>query len=190
MNSFRFSLDHLHTVYHEQNSALRGIGFAGRQLMDTAAERSNRTGGFGDVLNNDAPWNEQPFNSIPFFPKNSILIPAVGAGDVVVTQIEVPDGHDGVIKQLSCNFSGGSFDPGSGDIVWRILRNNVPVRNFDNMVAEYGTIDQPVEVSGIRVAGGDTVQFVVNHVANNLLNGNIICSFEGYFYPKVGTYVP
>lgn len=182
--------DYLHSIAWGQNAALFGRGFTGRQLEQSLASRAGSGSGSVDVLANDAPWNEQPFNSIPFYPKTSISLPAVGSPDTLVTRLIVPDGHDGVIRQISCNFAGGSLAPGSGNIVWRILRNNIPVTNFDNMIAEYGTIDQPVEISGIRIASNDVVDFVVNHVANASLNGLVICAFEGYFYPKVGNFIP
>lgn len=129
------------------------------------------------------PWIDEPDGSIPFDEQNGIALPAVGAGETVVLAFIVPEGFNGVIKWLSNNFLGGGFVAFTGDIIWRILADNRPIRNFSNIQAEKGTTNIPREISPIRIYSGQTIQFMVNHVANAALAGQVVCSLVGYIYP-------
>lgn len=132
------------------------------------------------------PWIDEPSGAVPFDAQAGINLPAVGAGDVVVLTMMVPQGYDGVIKWISNNVNFGGFVQFSGDIVWRIEADQKPIRNFENILAEKGTIDIPRPVSPIRIYSGQTITYVVNHEANVALNGQVVCSLSGYFYPSRG----
>lgn len=130
------------------------------------------------------PWLESPEGSIPFDPQIVVVLPGVGTAATVVTLV-VPEGNDGVINAYSWNFTGGGFVQGSGDIVVQILRNGAAVRNYDNILVEKGTIASPRTISPLRVYSGQTIQLVVTHANNALLNGNVVGCFSGYFYPSM-----
>lgn len=130
------------------------------------------------------PWLDEPSGSVPIDEQNGLTLDVVGTGDEVVLQFICPDGFDGVIKKISNNVNFGGFVQFSGDIVWRILVNRRAVRGFDNIQNEKGTIATPRDISPIRIYSGQIVQYVVNHVANAALAGQIICSFGGYIYPS------
>jgi hypothetical protein len=130
------------------------------------------------------PWLDSPEGSVPFDPQLAVALPAVAGSTVVVTLV-VPDGYDGVINAYSWNFTGGGFVQGSGDIQVQILRNGAAVRNYDNILVEKGTIAAPRPISPLRVYSGQILTLVVNHIANALLNGNVVGCFSGYFYPSM-----
>lgn len=115
----------------------------------------------------------------------SIAIPANPSGFVVVLAINVPDGFNGVITKYSCNFTGGGFIDGSGDLVWQILNNGKPIQNYDSILTERGDPNLPRDVSAINIYSSQVIQFVVNHAANPLLaSGYIICTLSGFYYPS------
>ena len=130
------------------------------------------------------PWVEPPEGSLPFDPQTSIMLPVAAGNNVVVAHV-VPDGYDGVIKAYSWNFTGGGFVQGSGDLVVQLLRNGVPIRNYDNITVEKGSIQQARTISPIRIFSKQIVTLVINHVSNALLNGNVIGSLVGYDYPAM-----
>lgn len=127
------------------------------------------------------PWVTPPEGFVPFDGAAAIALPAVGLAQVLA--ITVPDGHDGVINQFSWNFTGGGFVQGSGDIIVQVQRDGVAVRNFENILVEKGTIGVARPISPIRVYNKQVISIVVNHAANALLNGFIVGSLVGYFYP-------
>jgi hypothetical protein len=130
------------------------------------------------------PWLEAPEGSVPFDPETAIDLPAAAGNNVVVT-LTVPDGYDGVINAYSWNFTGGGFIQGSGDLVVQLLRNGTPIRNYDNITVEKGSIAQARAISPLRIYSKDVISLVINHVANGLLTGNVIGSLVGYFYPAM-----
>jgi len=139
----------------------------------------------GTNLVTKRPWIDEPSGSDPFDQQMGINLP-VAAGDTVVGSLFCPVGYDGVIKSVSNNVNFGGFVQFSGDIVWRLLIDGRPVRNFENILSEKGSITQPRTISPIRIYSGQTAQWIVNHVANGLLSGQVICSLGGYFYPSKG----
>lgn len=158
--------------------------------------RGNGNGNGSSVVNpleksilRGLPWEEAPPGYQQFDQQQVLALPLVGAAEAVVLTLIVPRGMDGIIKWYSCNFAGGGFVNGSGDIVWRIRSNLRAVLNFDNILTERGTVDRPRELKpGIRIYNANVVTFTVEHVANALLGAEpIICSLAGYFYPSMGS---
>ena len=128
------------------------------------------------------PWLEEPEGSVPYDQAQVASLPAVGGSVTVVTMV-VPEGMDGVINAFSWNFTGGGFVQGSGDIQAQLFRNGAAVRNFDNILIEKGSIQTPRPISPIRIYSNQVITLVINHIANVTLNGNVIGSLVGYFYP-------
>lgn len=116
----------------------------------------------------------------------ALALPAVGTESTVLTFL-IPQGYDFFIRRISHNFTGGGFVQGSGDIIWRLLIDNAPVKNFQNMSSEKGSVDAPRDIDGIRAYSGQTLLYTVLHAANAALNGNIICSVNGSLYPSEGS---
>ena len=132
------------------------------------------------------PWIDEPSGSVSFDEQGGVALGVVGAGPQIVLTVNVPRGFDGVIKNLSNNVNFGGFVQFSGDIVWRLKINGRPVKNYSNILAEKGTTQEPRAISPIRIYSGDIVTWEVEHVANVLLVGQIICSLGGYQYPSKG----
>lgn len=160
----------LQEVYRLTNKAIAGKGISNP---------------FIDTVYGSPPWEVRPSDAINFYPKTSVALPAIGAQATVVT-FTVPDGYDGLLEEFSISFTGGGFVNGSGDVVFRLLRNLAPVRNFENMISEYGTQDTPVDIGRIRIFGGNIYIIQVDHIANAGLNGNVVGALRGYYYPNRG----
>ncbi len=137
-----------------------------------------------DAARNEiAPWIQPPQGHIPFLPAGVLAVPGVGAAGIVLT-LPVPQGMDGVINGLSNNYIAGGFVSGSGALIWRILADGRAIRNFNNIIVEFGTLQIPRVVDGIRVFSGQTITYTIDHIANAALGGDTACTFKGYFYPR------
>ena len=129
------------------------------------------------------PWGPYPDNRLPFDYGGAIALPAIPGENTVIT-FQVPNGYDGVAMAYSLNFLGGGFTQESGDIIWRIYRNNVAIRNFEQITTERVSISTPRNIANLQVFSLDIITITVNHVANVALNGQVVASMMGYFYPN------
>lgn len=121
----------------------------------------------------------------PFYPVAAIELPAVGAGESVVLSFTVPSGYDGAISAIGHVFTGAGFTPSSGDIVWRLRRSGQYFRNFENLTAEFGDIQNPTDIDGtLRIYENELVEYVVLHAANISLVGDIVCKLRGRIWPR------
>jgi hypothetical protein len=133
------------------------------------------------------PWINEPPGSIPFDEQGGITLgaaPTPGVDQPVVTMI-VPQGFDGVINYISNNPTDTAFVDFSGDLIWKILINGRPARNFGNILARKGTMAQGRIISAIRIFSGDVVTYSVQYAAG-AITGQVVCSLNGYFYPSRG----
>lgn len=132
------------------------------------------------------PWLDPPLGSYAFDEQDGLLLPAVSATVFTpVLTFRVPNGSDGVINFISNNFLGGGFTNFSGDIIWQILADGRPIRNFSNIRAEKGTVTNGRAISPIRIYSNQVIQYVVRHAANGVLTGGqVICSCNGNYYPS------
>lgn len=156
-----------------------GAGQNSRQNNATQGSISN------PVVTSRRPWIDPPEGYVPYDFRSKIALPVVGSTVIVLT-MQVPTGYDGVINGYSWNFTGGGFVEASGDIIVRILRNNAPIRNFDNITVEAGTIQNQRQISPIRIYSTQIIEITVTHNANGLLAGDVVGSLVGYFYPSMG----
>lgn len=162
---------------------LGGKRFIGSYSPDT--DRFSGNGGSDFQL--APPWVQPPQDSLSFDEAGTVALPAPPSADTTVLEFLVPEGYDGVINALSLNFEGGGFVNGSGDIVWRILIDGRAQRNYSNITSQKGTTELPRTIQGgIRVFSGQTVMAVVNHVSNVGLNGDVVATMGGWFYPSKG----
>ena len=132
------------------------------------------------------PWIDEPTGSIPFDEQGAIPAPAAPQPgiDVNVVLFTVPHGFDGVINFISNNTTDSAFVDGSGALIWKILINGRPIRNFGNILVQKGTIAQGRSISPIRLFSGDVVSYTVQFVG--VVTGQVVCSLSGYFYPSRG----
>lgn len=145
----------------------------------------NGTGGNGLVT--VPPWVEPPPNYQPIDEQSLIAVPAAPSVDTEVVVVVIPVGSDGTINTYSCNYIGGGFVDGSGDLIWRITIDGQPIRNFSNIKTERGSPSQPRTIpGGIRVYSGQRVAVVVNHASNGALTENVSANLGGWTYPSKG----
>jgi hypothetical protein len=138
----------------------------------------------------DPPWIKMPAQGKRYSPISSIPLPVSGYGtDVLVTQIRVPLGYDGVINYIVQNYTGQGFQEGSGDLTWRIQLNQRWVKNYGNTTNQIGTLSQGPQSpnSLIIVQSNQLVSYYVNVAASaaaDLMGGRIVCALFGYWWPR------
>ena len=113
------------------------------------------------------PWDEDfgflPKEGVPFNKSGGILTPASGAGDQVVLSFRVPTGMDGLLSGLWMAYSGAGFLQGSGDIIFRVQRNQVFLKDLSNCPFLLGNPKQPVSMTqGSLLLSGQLVKLIVN----------------------------
>src|SRR5262249_11923755 len=133
------------------------------------------------------PWQYQAPGYESFDNTNVINTPDVGVLAQIVT-ITAPIGWDGVINRIAHGFLGGTFQEGTGDLIWRILLNSPtvigqPIKNYGALITSFGSVNYPREISGFILRSGQTAYYVVD-VENDLLVGGtrIFATFSGYFW--------
>lgn len=133
-------------------------------------------------------WLEEPPGSIPFDEQNSAPLPAavVPPADTTIMEWMVPHGFDGVIKWISNVLLSDVVGFLPGMLVWKIMSNGRPIRNFGNITVEKGTLAQGREVSPIRIFSGDIISYTVSQISPAALTGTTVVSLTGYFYPSKG----
>lgn len=129
---------------------------------------------------------EMPAGGNPFDRLNNaaVTLPAIGA-EVVVVQFNVPRGKNGVVVRISNQFVGGGWTEGTGDLVWRIEADGVPVRDYESIIASLGTTSNPADRRGnpIRVFENQVVRLICNNVAVPVAGQPLLGLLGGWFYP-------
>ena len=139
-----------------------------------------------------APWLIEPPDSESFHFAAGIAVPAISATTfTTVLSVLCPPGRNGVVKKIANVIVGGAWADFSGDAIWQIVRNpgaqanlgGYAERNYQNVQASLGLINQPTQISGIRIFENDVIQWVLR---NNALPTNINAGalLSGYFYPR------
>jgi hypothetical protein len=140
----------------------------------------------GDISGGMPPWVIPPAGADPFDATNVVNIGVVGTTTTILTLV-VPYGYDGVIKRFYHTYLGAGLIDGNGDLVWRILADGRPIKNFGNILTQMGNAITPRLTDGIRVFAGQTITYVVSHAANPLLTDMVTASLAGYFYPRTAS---
>jgi hypothetical protein len=129
------------------------------------------------------PWIEEPGSGEPFNYVNYVALPAIGA-TAVILDFTVPEGRNGAIKWIGNNFVGGGWVEGSGDVVWRILRDDGFIKNHENLLGSLGNPAAPSETAPIRIFENERIRMVIDNigviVATQLAGGRL----SGWFYPR------
>ena len=125
---------------------------------------------------------EMPGDGVPFNQAAYVNLPAAGA-TAVVLQFTVPQGYNGSIKWIGNNFVGAGWTEGTGDLVWQLLADGQPIRNFENIVGSLGSPASPSETAVIRIYETQTIELVCENVSvvtsGQLLGGRL----SGWYYP-------
>lgn len=108
------------------------------------------------------PWIYQPTNWENIDELNYVLLPAIGAQATIISYV-VPPGRNGVINKVACNFVGGGWVEGTGDILWRILVDDTPppgANSYDAILASLGSPANPVGIAGFRIFENQVIKLV------------------------------
>lgn len=119
-------------------------------------------------------------------------LPAIGSEATILT-FTVPGGRNGIINKVACNFVGGGWIEGTGDVQWRILVDNgTPpgANSYEAIPASLGSPAQPVAISGFRIFENQVIKVTIfNNPAGP--NGGVVVAGQlagarlcGYFYPR------
>ena len=170
-------------AWHQQNIQHAGILAAAPENANDKPLGSEAN----PAVTSQRPWITEPMGSIPFDEPGGLTLgttPTPG-NDQPVLKMTCPQGFDGVIKFISNNISDTTFENFSGNLVWKILINGRPTRNFGNIQAQKGTVSQGRMISPIRIFSGDIITYTVQYAAGTVA-GQVVCSLTGYYYPSRG----
>lgn len=129
------------------------------------------------------PWLYPPVDAQDFRQQNAIASPAVNV-NTEVFGFQVPLGWDGIIRRIQMCFIGAGFEPGSGDIVWRLVIDSRPVNYYGAVISQIGTPSAPDPLDfGIIIRSGSRVSFQVE-ISNGLLvpNTRVLCGACGWYW--------
>lgn len=138
------------------------------------------------------PWIYPPTNFENVDKINYALVPAIGSQATIISYT-VPAGRNGIINKVACNFVGGGWVEGTGDIIWRILIDGTPppgATDYDSILASLGGPAQPTGIAGFRFFENQILALVVfNNPAGP--NGGVVVAGQrcggrltGYNYPR------
>jgi hypothetical protein len=72
-----------------------------------------------------------------------IALPAPGAGAVTVISYTVQRAKLAMIRYLAIAFYGGNDPSGSGQVIWRVLKNGGGIRGLHKLITTIGTMAAP-----------------------------------------------
>lgn len=137
------------------------------------------------------PADSDSFTIAPSpFPTYPAVMPV--GGRVPILSFTVPRGKFAVIRKLSIVHFGGNPPDGTGQVIWRVLRNGGGLRGLSNIMWQLGTFaapkDMPIycwELDSISVTV-ECPQFLPDGVTPNLgppAGSTTAASFDGFMYP-------
>jgi hypothetical protein len=130
------------------------------------------------------PWIYPPAEFEPIETGSVYVnLPAIGSTATIIN-IQIPTGHNGIIRGIGNNFVGGGWTEGTGQITWQIARDGAPVDGYDTILGSLGNPSNPtIHPSGFRVFENQVVILSVTNVsvalAGQLSGGRLL----GWYYP-------
>ena len=92
------------------------------------------------------PADSDSFTVTPSpFPHYPAVMPVGGAISVII--FTIPRGKIAVIRKMSIVHFGGNPPDGTGQVIWRVIRNGGGLRGLSTLMAQYGTFAAPKDVS-------------------------------------------
>jgi hypothetical protein len=116
---------------------------------------------------------------------NYVNLPAIAATATIV-QYVVPPGRNGLIYKVACNFVGGGWVEGSGDVLWRILVDGAPppgATSYDAILGSLGSPANPVEIPGFRIFENQVLTLVAFNAAVVVAGQKVGARLIGWNYP-------
>ena len=132
------------------------------------------------------PWVEKSAGSQPYMEQNiaGVTLPALAAEATVLT-FTVPRRKNGIIDHIANQFIGGGWTEGSGDLIWRVEADGVPIQGYHNMIASIGSMSNPADLaqSNIAIYENQVIRLVARNVAVPVAGQILLGMFRGRFYP-------
>ncbi len=131
-------------------------------------------------------WETFPQDAQYFDFPGVIATPALGTNDAVALTFQVPPGWDGVIRLQSWNYTGAGFVQGSGDLTFRVRKGGQFVKNYDSILTEFGTPQQP-RITRILIEENQLIEYLVSVAAAAVIPvaGTFINVYSaGWFWPR------
>jgi len=116
---------------------------------------------------------------------NYVNLPAIAATATIV-QYVVPPGRNGLIYKVACNFVGGGWVEGSGDVLWRVLVDGSPppgATSYDAILGSLGSPANPVEIPGFRIFENQVLTLVAFNAAVVVAGQKVGARLIGWNYP-------
>jgi len=145
----------------------------------------------------NAPADASPFSistaasgnlAQPFVP-----YPLPGQGPVQVISYTVERSKIALIRFLAVCHFGGNDPSGSGQVIWRVLRNGGGLRGLSNLIATFGTFAAPKLLTVPIIAIENDTILVTAEVPAKFPNGVVVpplsagagtaATFDGFTYP-------
>lgn len=142
------------------------------------------------------PWNDDseapgfiPEQCVPFYKTGGVVTPTTLAGDVTVISFRVPPGYDGLLTGLYFGYSGQGFSQGSGDLLFRVRRNQVYLKDLGAVPFLLGSSQQPCPMTqGAPLLSSQLVSVIVNvpNLSGNIQTGAsfVYCGMNGFWWPR------
>ena len=155
----------------------------------SAAVRMQNAFNMPPFLNREISLFYPPADSAPFIitPNPFPAYPAPGAGPIIVISYNVPPGLMAVVYALAVVHVGGNPPDGTGNVVWRVLKNNSGVNGLNNLTSQVGTYAAP-NLFTIVLIENDTliVTAEVPALQNPMpVGATTAARFHGWTYPLV-----
>ena len=144
------------------------------------------------------PWKTQPRGSRPVSKTGSQTIAALAAvlgTDVEVISYVCPEGWDGNIQITTNLYTGGGFEEGGGQLVWRI-RYNAGIgayyaNNYGSILTTQGSLQAqglPDWGAGLLIRSNQRISYDCRCTDAALLDpaARVICTLKGYIWPRKG----
>lgn len=143
----------------------------------------------------EPPWMVQPSQGEKFEEMFSQPTSAFQSGggdftgvDVILGQFVVPNGYDGALNRVVCNFTGNGFQDFMGFISWRVQVNNRFARNLGNIQNTFGDFRTAFSVPGsdnIRLVSQQTITLLANIPPGSPVSDGVVAAGAfGWFYPR------
>jgi len=113
-----------------------------------------------------------------------ILLPAIGLTQVIVS-FTCPRRQNGEIEFIANDFVGGGWSPGSGELIWQLLIDGVPVQGYDAILDSMGTNNSPgwLGKGAVQFSEGQLIQLQCRNVSV-IVNQQVLTGMlRGTFFP-------
>jgi hypothetical protein len=125
-----------------------------KQYLDPPPAADQQIGGQQVDL---SPYVGPTVDSKAFNPSAAIALPANGAANrATILAYTMPTGYAGVMLKLALVVIGGGFTEFSGNVVFRLFRNQTAVEGYENIQFQIGSLATPADTD-IKLWPGQTL---------------------------------